>query len=132
MKAYSNEHADEVAALNADEESKKQSLPQDPNIETVTLDTPIVRGDTVISQITIRKPKAGSLRGLSLTDVLKLEFDAIAKLVPRVASPVVLVEHDLADMDLADFTKVATAVVGFFASPAERAKAKANLESQSA
>lgn len=131
MKAYSNEHADEVAALNADEESKKQSLPQDPNLETVTLDTPIVRGDTVISQITIRKPKAGLLRGLSLTDVLKLEFDAIAKLVPRVASPV-LVEHDLADMDLADFTKVATAVVGFFASPAERAKAKANLESQSA
>lgn len=131
MKAYSNEHADEVAALNADEESKKHSLPQDPNLETVTLDTPIVRGDTVISQITIRKPKAGSLRGLSLTDVLKLEFDAIAKLVPRVASPV-LVEHDLADMDLADFTKVATAVVGFFASPAERAKAKANLESQSA
>ena len=131
MKAYSNEHADEVAALNADEESKKQSLPQDPNLETVTLDTPIVRGDTVISQITIRKPKAGALRGLSLTDVLKLEFDAIAKLVPRVASPV-LVEHDLADMDLADFTKVATAVVGFFASPAERAKAKANLESQSA
>ena len=58
MKAYSNEHADEVAALNADEESKKQSLPQDPNLETVTLDTPIVRGDTVISQITIRKPKA--------------------------------------------------------------------------
>ncbi len=131
MKAYSNEHADEVAALNADEESKKQSLPQDPDLETVTLDTPIVRGDTVISQITIRKPKAGALRGLSLTDVLKLEFDAIAKLVPRVASPV-LVEHDLADMDLADFTKVATAVVGFFASPAERAKAKANLESQSA
>ena len=131
MKAYSNEHADEVAALNADEESKKQSLPQDPNLETVTLDTPIVRGDTVISQITIRKPKAGSLRGLSLTDVLKLEFDAIAKLVPRVASPG-LVEHDLAAMDLADFTKVATAVVGFFASPAERAKAKANLESQSA
>jgi len=131
MKAYSNEHADEVAALNADEESKKQSLPQDPNLETVALDTPIVRGDTVISQITIRKPKAGALRGLSLTDVLKLEFDAIAKLVPRVASPV-LVEHDLADMDLADFTKVATAVVGFFASPAERAKAKANLESQSA
>ena len=131
MKAYSNEHADEVAALNADEESKKQSLPQDLNLETVTLDTPIVRSNTVISQITIRKPKAGSLRGLSLTDVLKLEFDAIAKLVPRVASPV-LVEHDLADMDLADFTKVATAVVGFFASPAERAKAKANLESQSA
>ena len=27
MKAYSNEHADEVAALNAGEESKKQSLP---------------------------------------------------------------------------------------------------------
>ena len=104
---------------------------QNPDIETVTLDTPIVRGDTVISQITIRKPKAGALRGLSLTDVLKLEFDAIAKLVPRVASPV-LVEHDLADMDLADFTKVATAVVGFFASPAERAKVKANLESQSA
>ena len=117
-------------------DNQTQELPtttvQNPDIETVTLDTPIVRGDTVISQITIRKPKAGALRGLSLTDVLKLEFDAIAKLVPRVASPVVLVEHDLADMDLADFTKVATAVVGFFASPAERAKAKANLESQSA
>ena len=116
-------------------DNQTQDLPtttlQNPDIETVTLDTPIVRGDTVISQITIRKPKAGALRGLSLTDVLKLEFDAIAKLVPRVVSPV-LVEHDLADMDLADFTKVATAVVGFFASPAERAKAKANIESQSA
>ena len=88
-------------------DNQTQDLPtatvQNPDIETVTLDTPIVRGDTVISQLTIRNPKAWSLRGLSLTDVLKLEFDAIAKLVPRVASPV-LVEHDLADMDLADFT----------------------------
>ena len=43
-------------------DNQTQDLPtatvQNPDIETVTLDTPIVRGDTVISQITIRKPKA--------------------------------------------------------------------------
>lgn len=33
---------------------------------TVDLDTPIARGDQVIATITLRRPKAGELRGISL------------------------------------------------------------------
>lgn len=99
-----------------------QDLPiQDPDTETVTLDTPIIRGEQIISTLTIRKPKTGTLRGLSLADVMKLEVDVMTKLIPRITTPV-LVEQDVSNLELSDVVKVATAVVGFFQSPAERLK----------
>lgn len=122
--AYSAEHADEVAALN--EKLVKAQLPQDPNTETVTLDTPITRGEQTITTLVVRKPKTGTLRGLSLADVMKLEVDVMTKLIPRVVTPT-LVEQDVSDLELSDFVKVATAVVGFFQSPAERAKSQQTL-----
>lgn len=87
--------------------------------ETVTLDNPILRGDSTIAELVITEPKAGSLRGLSLADLMKLDIDTIIKLVPRVASPTIT-EHELADLSVADFTKVSTAVIGFFAPKGER------------
>lgn len=89
--------------------------------ETVTLDNPIIRGDTTINELVINEPKTGSLRGLSLADLMKLDIDTIIKLVPRVSSPAIT-EHEIADLSVADFTKVSTAVVGFFAPKSERGK----------
>lgn len=103
-------------------------LPQDADIETVELDNPILRGEQTINTLTIRKPKTGALRGLALTKVLELDVDTLAKLIPRVTSPVV-VEHEINQLDLSDFTKVATAVVGFFANTAERAAANSQSAS---
>ena len=42
-----------------------------PIIETVTLDTPLKRGEQLIEKVTLRKPMSGELRGLSLNDILQ-------------------------------------------------------------
>lgn len=130
MRAYSNEHQDEVDAFNASlkltEKNKEPTLtdlPKDFNTETIDLDTPITRGDTTISTITIKKPDAGQLRGVKLLELIQMDIDAIIKVTPRIASPT-LTEHDVANLDPVDLLAVSTAVVGFFQSKAERAKAK--------
>lgn len=109
----------------------KNELPQEPllsnaNSETVQLDTPIVRGDTTITTLTIKKPDAGNLRGgIKLMELIQMDTDSIIKVIPRITSPT-LTEHDVANLDPVDLLAVSTAVVGFFQSKAERAKAKAN------
>lgn len=87
---------------------------KNPHSKTITLTTPIVRGDTTISEITVNKPKVGALRGLSLADVVKMETDTMLKLIPRVTIPA-LAEHEVSDMDLPDYTAVTTEIINFFA-----------------
>jgi len=103
----------------------KKELPDQPQNELTTairkelppysvqLDEPIKRGDQVIDVITLRKPKAGELRGLSLQEVLQLDVNSLQKLLPRISSPT-LTEQDVANMDTADLVAVGTELVGFF------------------
>ena len=107
------------------------ALPANPDIETVEFDSPIVRGNLTIAEVNINKPKTGALRGLALSDVLKLDIDTIIKLVPRVSTPP-LTEQDVANLDPADFLRISTAVVGFFASKDQRAKARQEAETTKA
>ena len=106
-------------------------MPTNPDIETVEFDNPIQRGDLTISQVNIKKPKTGALRGLSLADLLKVDVDTVIKLVPRVSTPP-LTEHEVAALDPADFLSISTAVVGFFASKEQRAKARQKAEDDKA
>lgn len=106
-------------------------MPANPDIETVEFDTAIVRGDLTISQVNINKPKTGALRGLSLSDLLKLDVDTVIKLVPRVSTPPIA-EHEVAALDPTDFLSLSTAVVGFFASKDQRAKARQEAEAAKA
>lgn len=106
-------------------------MPTNPDIETVEFDNPIQRGDLTISQVNINKPKTGALRGLSLSDLLKLDVDTVIKLVPRVSTPP-LAEHEVAALDPTDFLSLSTAVVGFFASKDQRAKARQEAEAEKA
>ncbi len=80
---------------------------------TVTLDFPIKRGATEVTEITLRKPMAGELRGVKLTDLLTLEAGAVRLLLPRVTIPTLL-PHEVDLLDPADFTELATTVAGFF------------------
>jgi hypothetical protein len=80
---------------------------------SVQLDEPIKRGDQVIDVITLRKPRSGELRGLSLQDVLQLDVNSLKKLLPRISAPT-LTEQDVDNMDPADLTAVGTELVGFF------------------
>ncbi|QGJ68099.1 phage tail assembly protein [Xanthomonas oryzae pv. oryzae] len=69
--------------------------------QAVSLDQPIVRGEQTITQVNVRKPGAGELRGLKLVDVLQLDVTAMATLLPRITSPT-LTTADVNAMDPAD------------------------------
>lgn len=44
--------------------------------KVITLETPLQRGEQTINDITLRKPSAGELRGLSLVSLLQMEVTA--------------------------------------------------------
>lgn len=79
---------------------------------TITLDTPIKRGDQTITAISLRKPNAGELRGLNLTDLLQMDVSALQRVLPRISSPS-LTEVDVSGMDPADLLQCGSVVAGF-------------------
>lgn len=98
---------------------------KDPN--TVTLDTPITRGETKIEAVTLRKPSAGELRGTSLQDLVNLDVNALSKVLPRISNPT-LTEAEVARMDPADLVQLGATFAGFLTPKA----VLATLESQTA
>lgn len=79
---------------------------------TVTLDNPVKRGDTTITTVVLRRPKAGELRGISLTDLLQMDVAALQTVLPRITTPMLL-KQDLADLDPADLVQLGTKVAAF-------------------
>ena len=80
--------------------------------KTITLETPIQRGETQITEVTLRKPQSGELRGLELADLLRMDVTANIKLLPRITTPT-LTEADVAALDVADLTVLASEVSSF-------------------
>ena len=83
---------------------------RDPN--TVTLDTPIKRGNGFITEVTLRKPSAGELRGVSLAELLQMKVDALQTVLPRITQPM-LHKIEMQALDPADLVNLGTVVVGF-------------------
>ncbi|SLK09485.1 phage tail assembly protein [Novosphingobium mathurense] len=81
-------------------------------IRTVTLDTPIRRGEQTIETVQVRKPKAGELRGLSLSSLLNLDYAALEGLLPRITAPL-LSKQDIAGLDPSDLTQLGSEVMDF-------------------
>ncbi|SDG22318.1 Phage tail assembly chaperone protein, E, or 41 or 14 [Onishia taeanensis] len=80
--------------------------------ETVELDSPITRGKQTVTEIHVRKPKSGALRGVSLTDVLQMDVTALGKVLPRITEPA-LTDGEIRDMDPADLVQLGGVVAGF-------------------
>lgn len=91
-----------------------------PMFEPVTLSVPLQRGETTISALTIRRPKAGELRGLSLQDIMTTDIVAMLTLIPRVSEPPLTAEEANA-LDPADLSEIAGAIRGFFMTKGEKA-----------
>jgi len=83
-----------------------------PITENVPLDTPIRRGEQTITNVTLRKPAAGELRGTSLTALLQMDVDALTAVVPRISDPT-LTQADVRAMDPADLVQIGSTVAGF-------------------
>lgn len=80
--------------------------------QTITLESPIKRTGGDITELTLRKPNAGQLRGCSLASLLQMDVDALIKLLPRIAQPGIT-EAEAAGLDPADLTVLATETVSF-------------------
>ncbi|WP_447779375.1 phage tail assembly protein [Variovorax boronicumulans] len=86
---------------------------------TITLDVPIQRGSTTIAEITLRKPNAGELRGLSLQRLHQADADELLKLLPRITLPS-LTPHECAQLDPADLSEAGGVVISFLLKKAVR------------
>lgn len=80
--------------------------------EAVPLQTPIARKSGDIAELTLRKPAAGELRGLSLVDLMKMDVNELTTLLPRITQPSITAE-DVRQLDPADLVELGGAVVGF-------------------
>lgn len=78
----------------------------------IDLDRPIPRGAGHINSITLRKPDAGALRGIVLSDLLRMEAGSVADLLPRITEPPLL-PHEVSKMDPADLMACAVEVANF-------------------
>ncbi len=79
---------------------------------TITLDTPLTRGETEITELRLRKPTSGELRGVSLADVLQMQTDALITLIPRLSNPS-LTATEVRQMDPADLVQCGGEIAGF-------------------
>ncbi len=109
-----------TSAPGAAEASTTQAA-TDGNARTVTLENPIKRGDTVITSVTVRKPRAGELRGLSLAELLQMKVDALQTLLPRITTPM-LHRHDIDNLEPADLVNLGSEVVNFLLTKAQMAE----------
>ncbi|MDC7808798.1 phage tail assembly protein [Sphingomonas koreensis] len=92
-----------------------------PKFKTHTLDEPIVRGETTIKELTVRKPNPGHLRGLTLNAVSTGDVTALTKLLPRITEPA-LTEQEIASgvLEVQDLTDLCEIVVDFLFTKARR------------
>lgn len=91
---------------------ESQKITQIVGVETITLDTPIARGNKAIAQIDLRKPLAGALRGVSLVDVLQMDVIALTTVLPRITEPA-LTEAEIRNMDPADLVQLGATLTEF-------------------
>lgn len=81
---------------------------------TVKLDSPIKRGDTTITEIVLRKPQSGALRGTRLQAVMEMDVASMMTVIPRISTPT-LTPQEMADLDPADLAAMSVEVVLFVA-----------------
>lgn len=62
--------------------------------------------------MTVSKPNAGTLRGVSLASLANSDVDALIKVLPRMTYPA-LTEHEIARLDASDLMQFAAEVIGF-------------------
>lgn len=77
----------------------------------VPLTTPIKRGDVEVTEITLREPKSGELRGLDMYDVVRMNVNAMRTLVPRISN---VTANEFDALSPKDLMSLAMEVSGFF------------------
>lgn len=100
-------------------ENEAQSPAAIEGVEVIILDCPIQRGETEIKEVTLRKPLAGQLRGIKLTELLNLDVGSVQQVLPRISTPS-LQPHEIAQLDPADLAELGVKVAAFFVRKSSR------------
>ncbi|BBG60486.1 MULTISPECIES: phage tail assembly protein [Providencia] len=79
---------------------------------TVVLDEPLTRGETTISEIVVRKPNSGALRGVRLAALIEMDVDSAMLVLPRVTTPA-LTKSEILMMNPADMMSLTKELVLF-------------------
>lgn len=98
------------------------------NHATITLEVPLKRGDTEITALTLHKPNAGHLRGVSLKDCFEMNTDAVVALVPRISDPQITAQ-EMNKFDPSDLLQMASVIANFVLPPSLVSEAAASLKS---
>lgn len=87
-------------------------------METVILTKPVTIAGREVTEIALREPTGGDLRGLKLTDILTGSSVALTRLIPRISAPA-LTESQVAAMPFRDITALFGGVMRFLNDGAE-------------
>lgn len=81
-------------------------------IEKVTLSKPVGKGDGKTTDIELREPTAGDLRGVAMVDVYQMDVSAYDTLLPRITKPT-LTKEQIGQMSMSDISELMGEVIGF-------------------
>lgn len=95
------------------EQAKNVLAIENPDLVNVEFDDGFLRGNDVVKNVQLIKPKTYALRGLSLSNVIQMDVDSLAKLATRITTPS-MTEQDVYNLSPADFTTLGVAMIGFF------------------
>ena len=86
---------------------------------TIQLETPIIRGEMKISSITLRKPRAGELRGVNLMSLAQMDVASLQTVIPRISNPI-LTTQDVASLEPCELMEIGLEVASFLMKKADR------------
>lgn len=82
---------------------------------TVTLDYDVEQGGKVIipagTQVIVSKPMGGALRGTNLGGLIRMDYDQVAMVAPRITTP--MLNPTMMEIDPADLSQIAGEIVDF-------------------
>ncbi|MGW8201917.1 phage tail assembly protein [Sphingomonas bisphenolicum] len=94
---------------------------------TIDLVDPIRRGDTRIEKLTLRKPKASELRGLTLQNLMSSDVGTIIEVVPRITDPI-LTRDEAENLQPEDLAEIGGTLRGFFMTASEKKAIETYIE----
>ena len=97
---------------NEQNELPENVQPETKNEASVTLDAPVVRGKSEITEIVVRKPNSGALRGARLQALMDMDVDSMMLVLPRVTTPA-LTRAEVMMLEPGDLLQLSMELVSF-------------------
>lgn len=85
-------------------------------MKKITLSTPLQRGEQTIETISLRCPKAGELRGLEISSLVRMDYSQLEVLIPRISDPMIT-PAEIAELEPYDMSQLASEVTNFLILP---------------